>query len=50
MMKFMNLEEHGLILRDDIKNLQGKEQRNEIYKFLKMSMLSELPKQDEYKF
>ena len=50
MLNFMNLDESGLIYRDDIKNLQGKEQRSEIYKFLKKAMLSELPKQDEYKF
>lgn len=29
----LNLDDVGLLYRDDIKNMQGKEQRNEIYKF-----------------
>jgi len=40
----------GLLYRSDIKNMQGKEQRNEIYTFLKSSLLREVPKQNEYKF
>ncbi|MBQ9142826.1 MAG: DGQHR domain-containing protein [Lachnospiraceae bacterium] len=46
----LNLDEVGLLYREDIKNMQGKEQRNEIYKYLKNSLLREVPDQDEYKF
>jgi DNA sulfur modification protein DndB len=46
----LNLDDIGLLYRDDIKNMQGKEQRNEIYKYLKNSLLREVPEQDEYKF
>ena len=30
--------------------MQGKEQRAEIYKFLKNALLKDVPDQDEYKF
>ena len=46
----MNIEDDNLLFKEDIKNLQGKEQRNEIYKYLKKAMMSGLPKQNEYKF
>lgn len=46
----LNLDDIGLLYRDDIKNMQGKEQRNEIYKYLKNSLLREVPEQNEYKF
>ena len=50
MQSILKLEDSDLIVREDIKNMQGKEQRNEIYKFLKKSMLREMPRQDEYRF
>ncbi|MBC2579382.1 DGQHR domain-containing protein [Clostridium sp. DJ247] len=50
MKAIMAMDEQGLIYRDDIKNLQGKEQRNEIYKFLKKLVLREVPNTNEYKF
>lgn len=50
MIDLMKLDEIGLLYREDIKNMQGKEQRNEIYKFLKNALLREVPNQNEYKF
>lgn len=44
------LTEQGLLYRDDVRNKQGKEQRNVVYSFLKSSLLREVPNQDEYKF
>ena len=46
----IDLDEVGLLYREDIKNMQGKEQRNEIYRYLKNSLLREVPEQNEYKF
>lgn len=46
----LNLDDVGLLYREDIKNMQGKEQRNEIYKYLKKALLKEVPNQNEYKF
>lgn len=46
----LNLDDVGLLYREEIKNMQGKEQRNEIYKYLKHSLMREVPDQDEYKF
>ena len=48
--KLLELDENGLLFRDDIKNKQGNEQRNIIYNFLKNALLREMPNQDEYKF
>lgn len=48
--EMLNLNEVGLLLRDDIKNKQGKEQRTEIYKYLKNALLKDVPDQNEYKF
>ena len=50
MINLMKLDEIGLLYRDDIKNMQGKEQRSEIYKFLQNALLREIPSQDEYRF
>ena len=50
MKSVMAMDGQGLIYRNDIKNLQGKEQRNEIYKFLKKLILREVPNTNEYKF
>jgi DNA sulfur modification protein DndB len=46
----LKLDEIGLLMRDDIKNMQGKEQRAEIYKYLKNSLLKDVPNQNEYRF
>lgn len=40
----------GLLYKDELKNIQGKEQRNIVYTFLKSSLLKDVPNQDEYKF
>jgi hypothetical protein len=50
MKSIMAMDDQGLIYRNDIKNLQGKEQRNEIYTFLKKLVLREVPNTSEYKF
>lgn len=50
MKNIMKMDEQGLIYKDDIKNMQGKEQRNEIYKYLKSLMLRDVPNNNEYKF
>lgn len=50
MTEMLNLSEVGLLLREDIKNMQGKEQRAEIYKYLKNALLKDVPDQNEYKF
>ena len=44
------LEEEGLIYRDEIKNKQGKEQRNIIYSYLKNVLLKDVPSEKEYRF
>ena len=44
------LDEIGLIDKDELKNKQGKEQRNVIYKYLKSALLKDTPDQDEYSF
>jgi DGQHR domain-containing protein len=46
----LSIDKQGLIYRDDIKNLQGKEQRNEIYRYLKSLILKDVPNINEYKF
>lgn len=48
--EIMRLDDVGLLFREDIKNMQGKEQRAEIYKYLKNALLRDVPNQDEYKF
>lgn len=50
MIDLIKLDEIGLLYREDIKNMQGKEQRSEIYKFLQSALLREVPNQNEYKF
>lgn len=47
---FLPLDEAGLLDKDDLKNKQGKEQRNVVYQYLKSTMLKDVPTQDEYKF
>lgn len=44
------LNEIGLIYKDDLKNKQGKEQRNIVYQYLKSALLKDVPQQNEYKF
>lgn len=50
MINILKLDEIGLLTRNDIKNMQGKEQRSEIYKYLKNSILKDVPNQNEYRF
>lgn len=44
------LDEVGLLFKEDIKNMQGKEQRTEVSKYLKGALLREVPNTDEYRF
>lgn len=44
------LEKDGLLYKDELKNKQGKEQRNIVYQYLKSTLLKDVPTQDEYKF
>ncbi len=48
--KFLALPRGGLLLRADIKNLEGKSQRKIIVEFLESDLIKSLPEQDEYKF
>lgn len=47
---FIPLNEIGLIYKEDLKNKQGKEQRNTVYQYLKSALLKDVPQQNEYKF
>lgn len=47
---FLPLDGDGLLYKEDLKNKQGKEQRAEVYKYLKNAFLKDVPEQDEYKF
>ena len=44
------LEQDGLLYKDELKNKQGKEQRNIVYQYLKSALLKDVPAQNEYKF
>lgn len=44
------LDEMGLLYKDDLKNKQGKEQRNIVYQYLKSALLKDVPTQNEYRF
>lgn len=44
------LEKTDLLYKDELKNKQGKEQRNIVYQYLKAALLKDVPAQDEYKF
>lgn len=44
------LEKNGLLYKDELKNKQGKEQRNIVYQYLKSALLKDVPAQNEYKF
>ncbi len=44
------LDQTDLLMRDELKNKQGKEQRNIVYQYLKSAMLKDVPTQNEYKF
>lgn len=49
--RLIQLNEVGLLYREDIKNMQGKQQRTEVYKYLKKALLrKEVPDQNEYRF
>jgi len=49
-MELVPLDKTDLIYKDELKNKQGKEQRNIIYQYLKTTLLKDVPTQDEYKF
>lgn len=44
------LDKTDLLYKDELKNKQGKEQRNVVYLYLKTALLKDVPSQDEYKF
>lgn len=44
------LDEMGLLYKEDLKNKQGKEQRNIVYQYLKSALLKDVPTQNEYRF
>lgn len=44
------LDQTDLLMRDELKNKQGKEQRNIVYQYLKSALLKDVPAQNEYKF
>lgn len=44
------LDEAGLLYKEDLRNKQGKEQRNIVYQYLKSALLKDVPMQNEYKF
>ena len=48
--KELKLNEVGLLLKEDLKNKQGKEQRNEVYNYLKHSLIKDIPDSNEFKF
>ena len=47
---FLRLDEVGLLLHDDIKNLDGKTARKKIEEYLHSHLLNSLPVQEEYEF
>lgn len=49
-MSLIDLSEVGLLYKDELKNKQGKEQRNIVYNYLKTALLKDVPLQNEYKF
>lgn len=48
--QLLPLDEVGLLYKEELKNKQGKEQRNIVYQYLKSALLKDVPTQDEYKF
>ncbi len=48
--KLLDLQKGQLLLRADLKNLEGKSQRKAVIEFLESQLLKSLPDQDEYKF
>ncbi|MBK9425795.1 MAG: DGQHR domain-containing protein [Bacteroidetes bacterium] len=48
--KLLDLPKGELLLRADLKNLEGKSQRKAVVEFLENNLLKSLPDQDEYKF
>lgn len=50
MQDLLLLQDSDLLYKEDLKNVQGKEQRNRVYQYLKQSLLKDIPSQDEYKF
>lgn len=48
--ELLPLDEVGLLYKVDLKNKQGKEQRNIVYQYLKSALLKDVPAQNEYRF
>lgn len=48
--KLLKFDSDDLLLRDSLKNQQGKEQRANIYKYLRNILIKDLPSTDEYKY
>lgn len=48
--KLIPLDADDLLYKDELKNRQGKEQRNIVYQYLKSVLLKDVPEQNEYKF
>ncbi len=48
--KLLDLPKGELLIRADLKNLEGKSQRKAVVEFLESHLLKSLPDQDEYKF
>lgn len=46
----LKLDDVGLLLKEELKNKQGKEQRNEVYNYLKQSLIKDVPNSNEFKF
>ncbi|MHB1365325.1 MAG: DGQHR domain-containing protein [Eubacteriales bacterium] len=46
----LQLQNTNLLYKEDLKNVQGKEQRNRVYQYLKQTLLKDIPSQNEYKF
>lgn len=44
------LDKTDLIYKEELKNKQGKEQRNIVYQYLKSTLLKDVPAQNEYRF
>ncbi|MVB10129.1 DNA-sulfur modification-associated [Caprobacter fermentans] len=48
--KLVPLDKTDLLYKDELKNKQGREQRNIVYQYLKSVLLKDVPMQGEYKF
>nr|AGS53301.1 hypothetical protein [uncultured bacterium contig00013] len=48
--ELLSLDKTWLLFKDELRNKQGKEQRNIVYQYLKSALLKDVPGQNEYKF